>query len=100
MSNVPAISVSDAMASPLLFEPFFRGASWDAWRAMLKAAFAEPTNDTEKAVLAALGARQPPAKRIKELICCWARRRQGFDCQPDCDMCRHKLRSARQASSW
>jgi hypothetical protein len=38
MSNVPAISVSDAMASPLLFGPFFRGPSWDTWRAVLKAA--------------------------------------------------------------
>jgi hypothetical protein len=42
VSNVPAISVSDAMASPLLFGPFFRGPSWDMWRAVLKAAAAEP----------------------------------------------------------
>jgi hypothetical protein len=34
MSNVPAISVSDAMATPLLFGPFFRGPSWDTWRAV------------------------------------------------------------------
>src|SRR5947199_2443111 len=69
MSNVPAISVSDAMASPLLFEPFFRGPSWDMWRAVLKAAAAEPMSDSEKAAFAAVAAREPPAKRVKELIC-------------------------------
>jgi hypothetical protein len=52
MSNVPAISVSDAMASPLLFGPFFRGPSWDTWRAVLKAAAAEPIQIAKKPPLA------------------------------------------------
>jgi hypothetical protein len=63
------ISVSDAMASALLFGPFFRGPSWDTWRAVLRAAAAEPMSDCEKAAFGAVAAREPPAKRVKELIC-------------------------------
>jgi hypothetical protein len=69
MSNVPAISVTDAMASPLLFGPFFRGPSWDMWRAVLKAAAAEPMSESEKAAFGAVAAREPPARPVKELIC-------------------------------
>ena len=36
------ISVADAMASAKLFAPFFAGPSWDTWRAVIKAMFAEP----------------------------------------------------------
>jgi hypothetical protein len=54
MSNVPAISVTDAMASPLLFGPFFRS---------------EPMSDREKAAFGDVAAREPPAQRVKELVC-------------------------------
>jgi len=36
------IGFGDAMDSPLLFEPFFRAPSWSLWRAVVRAAFAEP----------------------------------------------------------
>jgi len=35
-------TASEAMASRYLFGPFFDGPSWDTWRAVTKAAFAEP----------------------------------------------------------
>jgi hypothetical protein len=63
------ISVSDAMGSPELFEPYFRGSSWNAWRAVLKAAFGEPMSDTERADFAAVAAREPPQSPVKELVC-------------------------------
>jgi hypothetical protein len=83
MSNFPAISVSDAMASPLLFGPFFHGTSWDMWRAVLKAAAAEPMSDREKAAFGAVAAREPPAQPFKELICV-AGRGAGLRAQVGC----------------
>ena len=47
------------MGFRLLFEPFFRGPSWDTWRAVLKAAAAEPMLDREKTFLNALCRRFP-----------------------------------------
>src|SRR6201993_5211154 len=38
-------------------------------RAVLKAAAAEPMSDSEKAAFGAVAAREPPAQRVKELIC-------------------------------
>ena len=35
----PKISIVAAMNSPLLFQPFFAGESWNGWRSILKAAF-------------------------------------------------------------
>jgi hypothetical protein len=35
------ISVADALRHPKLFGPHFTGESWNPWRAVLKAAFAE-----------------------------------------------------------
>ena len=38
------ITVSEALASPKLFAPFFAGPSWDTWKAIVKAMYAEPMN--------------------------------------------------------
>src|ERR1700757_2007055 len=38
-------------------------------RAVLKAAAAEPMSDREKAAFGAVAAREPPARRVKELVC-------------------------------
>jgi hypothetical protein len=41
------ITITDAMSSAKLFGPHFTGTSWDRWRAVNKAAFAEPMSATE-----------------------------------------------------
>jgi hypothetical protein len=73
------LSITDAMASAELFEPWFRGESWDGWRAILKAAFALPMTPDEFAFFVQVaGGRAPPKKRVREL---WiiAGRRAGKD---------------------
>jgi hypothetical protein len=70
MSNPkPSIGVVDAMTSRRLFGPHFAGDSWNTWRAVLKAAFAEPMNDKEIATFRAVAEREPPTKRVSELAC-------------------------------
>jgi hypothetical protein len=62
-----------------LFAPWFEGTSWDAWRVILKAAFAIPLNAAELEVFHALaGDRPPPERQVREL---WivAGRRAGKD---------------------
>lgn len=41
----PTITILDAMDDPNLFGQWFRGASWDAWRAFLAVIFALPLTD-------------------------------------------------------
>jgi hypothetical protein len=61
------ISASEAMASDLLFGRYFAGASWDRWRAVIKAAFAEPLTDAELGLFREVASRDPPSRRVKEL---------------------------------
>jgi hypothetical protein len=63
------ISLTAALRSKQLFEPHFSGASWDRWRATLKAAFAEPLSDSELAAFQEVAERDPPRRRVKELAC-------------------------------
>ena len=41
------LDVASAMDDPALFGPWFAGASWDGWRAVLKAAFGLRMSDAE-----------------------------------------------------
>ena len=50
-----------------LFEPWFRGPSWNGWRAILKAAFALPMTAEEKAFFRTVAERDPPRRRVREL---------------------------------
>jgi hypothetical protein len=70
--------IVSAMNDPRLFEPFFRGPSWDGWRAVLKGAFALPMTDSELEFFRTVAERDPPLKRVREL---WivAGRRAGKD---------------------
>jgi len=68
MSRAARFSVSDAMASKALFEPFFRGPSWDLWRAIIKAAYAEPMTEAEVALFRTVADRDPPDRRVRELV--------------------------------
>jgi hypothetical protein len=72
-------NIIEAMESPDMFEPWFSGPSWDAWKAILQAAFALPMTPQELVTFGELaGGRKPPTKRVKEL---WivAGRRSGKD---------------------
>jgi hypothetical protein len=62
----PMISLPAAMATPTLFEPWFRGSSWDNWRAVLKAVYALPMSEAEIAFFRSVADRDPPTKPVKE----------------------------------
>ena len=62
------IGISDAMASPKLFAPFFAGQSWNTWRATIKAAFAERMSQVELEAFRAVAERDPPAKPVSEAV--------------------------------
>jgi hypothetical protein len=62
------LSIVSAMNSRLLFGPSFAGSSWDTWRAVLRAAFAEKLSSRERELFRAVADREPPQKRVQELI--------------------------------
>jgi hypothetical protein len=65
-----APTIIDFLEAPALLRPQFAGASWDRWRAVLKAAFALPMSDHDKTLFAEVsGNRQPPARPVRELVC-------------------------------
>jgi hypothetical protein len=67
-----------AMDDLNLFGSAFPGSTWDGWRAVLKAAFALPMSDAERAFFRTVADREPPRRRVREL---WvvAGRRAGKD---------------------
>jgi hypothetical protein len=73
-----APDIVKAMSSPRLFEPWFRGKSWDGWRAVLKGAYGLPMTAAEVEFFRSVAERDPPKKRVREL---WiiAGRRAGKD---------------------
>jgi hypothetical protein len=73
------LSVVDALNDDAIFGRWFAGASWNVWRAVLKAAFCLKMTEAEvEAFSVVAGGRKPPCKRVKEL---WAivGRRGGKD---------------------
>jgi hypothetical protein len=71
-------SLAEAMEDPNLFGPWVCGPSWVSWRAILKAAFAEPMTEGEIELFRRIAERDPPAQRVREM---WiiAGRRAGKD---------------------
>jgi hypothetical protein len=64
-----------AIADPALLAPAFSGTSWDTWRAVLKAAYAEPLTDGELTLFKSVaGHRAPPTRQVKELVVIVGRR--------------------------
>jgi hypothetical protein len=61
------LSIAEAMDDPALFGPWFAGQSWDAWRAILRAAFALPMSDSECELFRSVADRDPPQRRVREL---------------------------------
>jgi hypothetical protein len=73
------MNILDAMFDQNLFGPWFKGDTWGGWECVLRAAYALPMTDGEKAFFKTIaGGRNPPARRVKEL---WiiAGRRAGKD---------------------
>jgi hypothetical protein len=67
------ITIIDAMNG--LFKPWFRGSSWDGWKAVLKAADCLPMTTAEVEFFKTIsGGRKPPTKRVSELVAAAARR--------------------------
>lgn len=77
-STQPSLDIISAMADPLLFEPWFRGETWNAWRVVLKAIFALEMTAEEKAFFRSIAEREPPSEPCREI---WiiAGRRAGKD---------------------
>lgn len=60
-------TILDVMDDPDLFGPFFKGASWYAWRVFLAALFALPMDDAQSDIYRALtGRAAPPATPFSE----------------------------------
>ncbi|GAB9089157.1 hypothetical protein [Bradyrhizobium diazoefficiens] len=72
------MNIIDAISDQNLYAPWFPGESWGAWRTVLKAIFAIPMTDAEKAFFRTIAERDPPAEPVKEV---WivAGRRAGKD---------------------
>jgi len=69
------VSIIDAMSDAECFGPWFEGESWNAWRAILKAAFALRMSPQELITFGELsGGRAPPTRRVRELVVCAGRR--------------------------
>ncbi len=72
-------SIIETMNDPALFQPWFAGSSWNAWRALLKASFALPLTKAERKTFHSLaGDRDVPKRPVRELWVC-AGRRSGKD---------------------
>lgn len=72
------MNIIATMDDPALFAPWFPGATWDAWRTILKAAFGLPMTDEETTFFRTVAERNPPGEQVSEL---WivAGRRAGKD---------------------
>jgi hypothetical protein len=66
MSSAPNIIM--ALNDPKLFEPSFRGASWNGWKVVLRAAYGLPLDAGELAFFKSIaGDREPPTAPVREL---------------------------------
>ena len=65
------ISTSEAMSSPYLFGPSFAGSSWDRWRRLssrLSDSGGKALTDDETELFAEVAGRDPPSRRVRELV--------------------------------
>lgn len=61
------MDITEALDDPKLFAPFFKGASWQRWRAFLAALFALPMDDEAMALYRChTGRTEPPPKAFNE----------------------------------
>ncbi len=69
-----APSPADAITGSGLLADGFKGNTWDRWRAVLKAAYAQPLDAVEEALFREVAERDPPSRRVRELWCIVGRR--------------------------
>jgi phage terminase large subunit-like protein len=62
------VNIVETMADAELFEPWFAGSSWSAWRVALKGAYALPMTKAERNVFRTIAGRESPRKPVRE---CW-----------------------------
>ncbi len=72
------LSIIETIEDPKLFEPWFAGASWDAWKAVLRAIYTLSMSASDRDQFRALTDRDPPTRQPREV---WiiAGRRAGKD---------------------
>lgn len=63
------VNIIDALDDEKLFKPWFRGDSWNGWRAVLKGAYALPMTEAELEFFHSVADRDPPERPVKELWC-------------------------------
>jgi hypothetical protein len=62
-------TIIDFVSDPAFLGPFFGGDSWDRWRAVFRAADAQPMSERDLELFQEIaGDRRPPARRVKELV--------------------------------
>jgi len=70
-----SLSILEAMDDPKLFGPWFRGKSWDAWRAFLAALFAlEMSHESAEIFVRHTGRQTAPTVPFREAWLCCGRR--------------------------
>jgi hypothetical protein len=70
-----AMNILDVMGDEEAFGPWFVGSSWDAWRCILKAAYALPMSASEIESFKELaGGHAPPKHRVRQLFIVGGRR--------------------------
>ncbi|MFY9837266.1 MAG: hypothetical protein WAK55_12500 [Xanthobacteraceae bacterium] len=62
------MNIVETMDDAELFEAWFAGSSWSAWRVALKGAYALPMTKAERNVFRTIAGREPPRKPVRE---CW-----------------------------
>jgi hypothetical protein len=67
-------TIIDAMTDEGLFAAWYRGPSWDGWKAVLAAAFCLPMTAAEKEIFRDVAQRDPPKKVPQEIWIAGARR--------------------------
>jgi phage terminase large subunit-like protein len=73
--SAPTITLIDALTDEALFQPWFRGDSWNGWRAVVKAMDALPMSDDEIEFFKSIaGGRNPPRYPVREFYAAAARR--------------------------
>ncbi len=69
------MTIIEAWHDPELFGPQFKDVSWEAWRTVLKAVFALPMDESDRALFTQLTGRQtPPTVQATEVWWCFGRR--------------------------
>jgi hypothetical protein len=79
MTHPALSSIIGCMDDPALYEPWFRGETWNGWKAILRAAFALPMTDEEEAFFTTVAERDPPSSAPAKELWISAGRRSGKD---------------------